>query len=253
MATAAAVWSLAAATAPAAAQSTDQPGEAPAAPAATDVAPAPEAAAAATPAAAAGNDGGVQDIVVTAQKRAQRLQDVPVSVTALTADALRTNRIENVMDLSSAVPNLTARSSSGGGHQSVFTLRGSVASAASPGSETSVGTYIDGVYLGASGGAVFELPNIERIEVARGPQGTLFGQNSTAGAISIYTPDPTGKLGFWQRFTVGNYAQFQSKTIVNLPLVRSACRLPMTIPSAAATCAISAPAPAGISVRSSAS
>jgi iron complex outermembrane receptor protein len=164
-------------------------------------------------------DTGVEDIVVTAQKREQRLQDVPVSVTALTSNALQSNRIVNVMDLSGAVPNLTARQSSGGGHQSTFTLRGAFASASSPGSETSVATYIDGVYLGASGGAVFELPNIERIEVARGPQGTLFGQNSTAGAVSIYTPDPTGKLGVLQRVTVGNYAQFESKTVVNLPAV----------------------------------
>jgi iron complex outermembrane receptor protein len=169
------------------------------------------------PAAASDDSDRLQDIVVVAQKREQRLQDVPVAVTALTGKALEANRIVNVMDLSGAVPNLTARPSAGGGHQSTFVLRGEFASAATPGSETNVATYIDGVYLGASIGGIFALPNIERIEVLRGPQGTLFGQNATAGAVSVFTPDPTGKLGIYQRFTVGNYRQLESRTIVNLP------------------------------------
>ena len=140
-----------------------------------------------------------------------------MSVTALSAKSLEANRIVNVMDLSGIVPNLTARPSSGGGHLSTFVLRGEFASAATAGAETNVATYIDGVYLGATSGGIFELPNIERIEVLRGPQGTLFGQNATAGAVSVYTPDPTGKLGIEQRFTVGNYRQLESKTVVNLP------------------------------------
>ena len=109
------------------------------------------------------NSGGIEDIVVTAQKREQRLQDVPASVTAVTAKSLEANRIVSVMDLSGVVPNLTARPSSGGGHLSTFVLRGEFASAATAGAETNVATYIDGVYLGAASGGIFELPNIERI------------------------------------------------------------------------------------------
>jgi len=168
-------------------------------------------------AAAPASGGGLGDIIVVAQKREQRLQDVPVSVSAVTAKSLEANRIVNVMDLSGAVPNLTARPSSGGGHLSTFVLRGEFASAATAGAETNVATYIDGVYLGANSGGIFSLPNIERIEVLRGPQGTLFGQNATAGAVSVFTPDPTGKFGLEQRFTVGNYRQLESKTVVNLP------------------------------------
>src|SRR3954470_17327536 len=90
------------------------------------------------PAATTSEGGGLQDIIVVAQKREQRLQDVPVSVTAVTAKSLEANRIVDVMDLSGAVPNLTARPSSGGGHLSTFVWRGEFASAATAGAETNV-------------------------------------------------------------------------------------------------------------------
>lgn len=160
---------------------------------------------------------GLDEIIVTAQKRAQSLQDVPVSVTALTTQALVANRITSVRDLDAAVPNLNIRTQGGAAGVALYTLRGVVAAGTSAGSDKGVALYVDGVYLGASYASIFELAEIERIEVLRGPQGTLFGRNSTAGAISITTPEPTGKFGLKQTVSVGNYDQLRSVTRVNTP------------------------------------
>lgn len=160
---------------------------------------------------------GVTDIIVTAQKREQRLQDVPVAVTALSSAMLVANRIMSVRDLSGVVPSLTVRNQVGGSSLPVYTMRGLVATGSATGSDKGIATYIDGVFLGAATGSIFELAEIERVEVLRGPQGTLFGRNSTGGAISFVTPEPSGKFGVKQIVTVGNYDQFRSVTRVNTP------------------------------------
>ena len=160
---------------------------------------------------------GVADIVVTAQKREQSLQDVPVAVTALSSETLKANRIESVMDLGAQAPNLNVRATAGGIGVPTFTMRGSVTYGSVSGQDRTIATYLDGVYLGSAYGSAFDLPDLERIEVLRGPQGTLFGRNSTAGAISIVTRDPSGKYGLRQQFTYGNYDQFRSSTRIELP------------------------------------
>ncbi len=157
------------------------------------------------------------EIVVTAQKRAQNLQDVPIAVTALSQDSLQANRVVNVQDLNGLAPNVVIRPSAGGGAQPAISMRGLVAIAAVPGSDKEVSINLDGVYISATRGTIFELPDIERIEVLRGPQGTLFGRNTTTGAISIVTRDPKGVFGVRQEFTVGNYAQLRSRTSIDFP------------------------------------
>lgn len=160
---------------------------------------------------------GIADIVVTAQKREQRLQDVPVSISALNADALQANRIANLSDLNSVSPNLSIRETSGGGGLPSLTMRGALSVGVAPGADREVGFYVDGVYIGHATGSMFELADVERIEVLRGPQGTLFGRNATAGAISFITKNPKGEFALHQEFTVGNYDQFRSKTRIDLP------------------------------------
>lgn len=160
---------------------------------------------------------GLQEIVVTAQKREQSLQDVPIAMTALTANALEANRVVSVQDLNGLAPNLTVRPSAGGIGVPSFTMRGVTSYGVVPGSDKQVSIYIDGVYLGSSRGSMFDLPDIARIEVLRGPQGTLFGRNATAGAVSIVTRDPTGEAGAKQQFTFGNYGQFRTRTTIDLP------------------------------------
>jgi iron complex outermembrane receptor protein len=157
----------------------------------------------------------LQEIIVTAQKREQNLQSVPISVTAVTAKTLEANRITNVMNLNAVAPNLTVRPSVGGVGIPTFSLRGVVSYGSVPGSDKSISLYIDGVYIGAATGSAFELPDVDRIEVLKGPQGTLFGRNATAGAVNIITRDPPGRFQVRQDFTVGNYDQFKSRTRID--------------------------------------
>lgn len=175
----------------------------------------------ATPALAQNVGGGTQleEIVVTAQKREQNLQDVPISITALGAGALEANRIVDVRDLNATAPNLTVRVSAGGAQLPNYSMRGVVTAGGALGSDRGISLYIDGVYIQTAIGSVFELADIERIEVLKGPQGTLFGRNSTGGAISIVTRNPSGRFGVRQEVTLGNYDQFRTKTRVDLPQV----------------------------------
>jgi iron complex outermembrane receptor protein len=159
----------------------------------------------------------LEEVVVTAQKRSQNLQEVPVSITALDQDTIKANRVVDVRDLNAIAPNLTVRSGVGGSQIPSYTIRGLYAQAAAAGTDKGVSLYLDGVYMANSLGSIFQIADIERIEVLKGPQGTLFGRNATGGAIGITTRDPKGEFGVEQTFTYGNYDQFVSKTRVDLP------------------------------------
>lgn len=144
------------------------------------------AAAAATPANAANGD-----IIVTAQKRAERLQDVPISIVTQTGAQLARAGITNTRDLAAVTPGLTYAFT---GAWSQPALRGVSTSATNPGAESPVALYLDGIYQPAQTAQIFDLPDVQRVEVLKGPQGTLFGRNATAGAIQIFTQDPTYDL-----------------------------------------------------------
>ncbi|AMN46254.1 hypothetical protein ACG33_03860 [Steroidobacter denitrificans] len=159
----------------------------------------------------------LEEIVVTAQKRKQNIQDVPISVTALSSDSIVANRIESVNDLSAITPNLTVRPAAGANRSPQYSMRGIYTFGSALGTDKGVSLYIDGVYVQNAVGSLFQFADIEQIEVLRGPQGTLFGRNSTGGAISITTRRPTGEFGFRQELTSGNYSQFRSKTRIDLP------------------------------------
>ena len=162
---------------------------------------------------------GLGEIIVTAQKREQSLQDVPIAVTAVTQDALEVNRVTNVMDLSSLAPGFTVRQSIGGSAIPFFALRGALVSAVVPGVDKQLSLNIDGVYVQGMRGAIFELPDVERIEVLRGPQGTLFGRNATAGAISITTRDPDGVAGVKASATAGNRDRYRFRLTADTPQI----------------------------------
>jgi len=163
------------------------------------------------------SEGGIAEIIVTAQKREQSIQDVPVAVTAVSQETLQANRVVNVMDLNGLAPGLMTRMNAGGNASPSYSMRGVFASASDPAQDRQVATYIDGVYIGGVRGSAFDLPDIERIEVLRGPQGTLFGRNATAGAVSIATRDPSGVLKMRQEVTVGNLSQLRTRTTVDTP------------------------------------
>ncbi|HEY3696227.1 TonB-dependent receptor [Phenylobacterium sp.] len=130
----------------------------------------------------------MEEVVVTAQRRSQNLQDVPISVTALEGADLAAKGVVSTQDLTLAVPGLLwARST----NFNQPTIRGVGSRNASPGDEPNVAVFFDGVYQPDQFGTLFELSNIERIEVLKGPQGTLFGRNATGGAINVITAAPS--------------------------------------------------------------
>jgi iron complex outermembrane receptor protein len=163
----------------------------------------------------AGVGARLEEIVVTAQKREQRLQDVPVAITAVSAETIEANRITSVRDLSALAPNLLVRTQPGGGSNPGYTMRGYINTGSAAGTDRGLALYVDGVFLGNPNGSIFELADIQRVEVLRGPQGTLFGRNSTAGAINFITAEPRADFGVKVTGTVGNYDQKRLKAQVN--------------------------------------
>ncbi|HEX8446728.1 MAG TPA: TonB-dependent receptor [Sphingomonas sp.] len=160
------------------------------------------AAGAAAPAAATDPDGGLEDIVVTAERRSESLQRVPIAITAITARALERSGTTGVNSLAQVTPGLNFTAPAG--QLSPF-LRGVGTAAAAVGNPASVATYVDGVYIPGMASTQFEFNNIERIEVLKGPQGTLFGRNSTGGIINVITKDPTFEPQLRMRAGYGNY------------------------------------------------
>lgn len=140
------------------------------------------------PRAAPADAGGVEEIIVTAQRRQERLQEVPVAVQALTSATLEERGIERTFDLPNAVPGLAVNRAA---NVLVYFLRGVGNPSQVAGSDPSIATYIDGVYQAFPNGAMLALNNVERIEVLKGPQGTLFGRNATGGLVLIVTKTPS--------------------------------------------------------------
>jgi len=146
----------------------------------------------------------VETITVTSQKREQTLQEVPIAVSVVQGETLEDAQIIDAIDLQSVVPSLRVsqleRSSN-----ATFIIRGQGNGANNPGIEPSVAVYIDGVFRSRAGTALSDLMGIERVEVLRGPQSTLFGKNATAGVVSIITEEPQFEFGGQAEITLGNY------------------------------------------------
>ncbi|MEO0030531.1 MAG: hypothetical protein RIS94_289 [Pseudomonadota bacterium] len=177
----------------------------------------------ATPALAqdATNDTGIGEIIVTAQKRAENIQNVPIAITAVTAQALKDQNINSVADLSKLAPNVQLDSSAPIFSSSqILTgfIRGIGQNDVSSSLEPGVGIYLDGVILARSTGANVDLLDVERIEVLKGPQGTLFGRNTIGGAISVVTRDPADKFGVRMQATYGSRHRFDLRGTVDIPL-----------------------------------
>jgi iron complex outermembrane recepter protein len=135
----------------------------------------------------AGNNYRLEEIVVTAQRREQGLQDVPIAVNVLTSSTLEAMAVTNTQALMSVVPGLEFTST---GPSGIPYLRGVGSNAGNPNDEPSVATYVDGVYIASPQANIMNLQNIDRVEVLKGPQGTLFGRNATGGVIQVITRNP---------------------------------------------------------------
>ncbi|OCC23287.1 TonB-dependent receptor [Croceicoccus estronivorus] len=164
-------------------------------------------------------DVGVSEIVVTAQRREESQLATPISVVALSQAQLANKSVFDITDLPRAVPNLQVGPHPNSANTARVFIRGIGNSDDQFTQDPSVAIYVDGVYVARTQGMVNELAEIERIEVLRGPQGTLYGRNATGGAINYITRAPElGAFHARQDLLVGNYDQFRSRTTVNVPL-----------------------------------
>ncbi len=163
-----------------------------------------------------GPQTGVQEIVVTAQRRSESLQRVPIAVTAIAGDALEAAGIQNTSELSLVTPGLNVTSSIG---YVLPRIRGVGTAANAAGVENPVATYVDGVYYASQPSSLLSLNNIAQVAVVKGPQGTLFGRNATGGVIQITTKDPVHEFGGEAALGYGNYETAVGSLYVTAPIV----------------------------------
>ncbi|KRB42470.1 TonB-dependent receptor [Phenylobacterium sp. Root700] len=167
---------------------------------------------------AQGTDGAIEEIVVTAQKREQNLQDVPIVVTVASAQLLQDTGVRDIKDLTVLTPGLMVVSTANE-TQSTALIRGVGTAGGNIGLESSVGTVIDGVYRPRVGVALSDLGDMERIEVLKGPQGTLFGKNTSAGVINVVTARPSFDPGAKAELTIGNYGEVGGSLSIEGPII----------------------------------
>jgi len=163
----------------------------------------------------------LDDIVVTARRREENAQSVPISISAFSGEQLQAQSAVKVTDIARLTPNLVVTPAGGSGPGGVVIgIRGQVQTDTVATLDPSVGIYVDGVYWARANGANADLIDIQRVEVLKGPQGTLFGRNTTGGALSITTgnPDPTDFSGMVQA-RIGNFGQQDEALVVNVPLI----------------------------------
>lgn len=161
---------------------------------------------------------GLEEIIVTAQKRSESVQDTPISIVAMDSAALESKRITGMSDIASNVPNLQMAPHPNSAATIRISLRGVSEQTNQPTRDSPNAVYVDGVYVGRSQGLATDLAELERVEVLRGPQGTLYGRNATGGAINFITKAPAlGDFFFKQELGIGNFDQIRSRSIVNLP------------------------------------
>ncbi len=159
----------------------------------------------------------LEEVVVTAQKRESSLQDTPIAITAFTSDSLEAIGAFNATDIGEYAPNVTIVPTFGSAGNIRTSIRGVSTGEPSLAIDPKVGMYVDGAYIARNAGAIFDIVDIERVEILRGPQGTLWGKNTTGGAINIITQKPQGELGFKQSLTFGDYGEFRSLSSLDTP------------------------------------
>ena len=157
------------------------------------------------------------EIIVTAQRREQNLQEVPIAISAVGEKFLERRNITSLEQMGSIAPNVKIERGSSSSTVTQVVIRGATTLNPSMSWEPAVGMYMDGVYLGKAQGGFFDVADIERVEVLRGPQGTLYGRNTLAGAVNIITKKPSGELGGKAQVSVGNYDYHQARATIDLP------------------------------------
>lgn len=158
---------------------------------------------------------GIERISVTAQKRVTPLQETPIAISAFNSDTIEKLSIEDVSDLNNLAPNTLVVAPIGSAYNVGVNIRGLGTASPSLAIDPKVGIYVDGVYMARNVGAILNIIDLERIEVLRGPQGTLWGKNTTGGAISMVTNAPSEEFEFSQNLSVGNFGLLSSITSID--------------------------------------
>ena len=161
----------------------------------------------------------IEEVIVTARKREESAQEVPVAITALSGE-LRNATIRNLTDLNGFAPNVQIDANPGRANGSSIIIRGISPTRVDDNSfDSPIGVMIDGIYLGTLSGQIIENFDLERIEILRGPQGTLFGKNTVGGVVNVVRSRPTGEMGARVKYTLGKWGQRELRTVLNTPVV----------------------------------
>jgi iron complex outermembrane recepter protein len=161
----------------------------------------------------------IEEITVVAQKREESIQETPISVSALTSEAMQQKGVASIADMGTAVPNLRVTSSPVSSNILTASIRGLAQGNPQTAFAPKVGIYVDGAYIAQIKGSNFDLEDNERVEVLRGPQGTLYGRNTIGGAMNFITRKPTEERAVTLSTEAGNYDSFKGRVTVNLPLI----------------------------------
>ncbi len=161
----------------------------------------------------------IEEIIVTARKREESAQEVPVAITALSGE-LRSSTLRNLADVNGYAPNVQISENPGRTGGSDITIRGISPTRTDDNSlDSPIAIVIDGVFLGTLSGQIIENFDLERVEILRGPQGTLFGKNTVGGVVNVVRSRPTGELGARLKYTVGKWGQRELRAVVNAPVI----------------------------------
>ena len=160
----------------------------------------------------------MEDIVVSAQRREEQVQQVPIAITALNAEQLERLQVQETLDLTKLVPNLIGHNNTGLGTANTYSLRALNNTESIATFDPPVGSYVDDIYVTRQNGNNFTLFDVDRVEVLRGPQGTLFGRNTTGGAVRVILKKPGDELGGYAEVGAGEFSRYQVRGSVDVPM-----------------------------------
>lgn len=161
---------------------------------------------------------GVGSIIVTAQRREESVQDVPIAITAFDSETLEVRGISNALEVAAFVPNLVGLNNTGLGTANAYYLRGIGNSESIATFDPPIGTYVDDIYLSRQNANNLSFFDVDRVEVLRGPQGTLFGRNTTGGAVNVYLAEPADDFGGYAEIGYGSFDRIMGRASLDIPL-----------------------------------
>ena len=167
------------------------------------------------------DEGGLGVILVTAQRRQESVQDVPIAISAFDSAELSSRGVSSALDVTQYVPNLVGMNNTGLGSANSYYLRGLGSTESFPTFDPPVGTYVDDIYLSRQNANNLSLFDVDRVEVLRGPQGTLFGRNTTGGAVAVFLKDPGDVFGGYAEAGYGSYGLWTLRGSIDAPLADS--------------------------------